>query len=415
MKNKVWHVALSVVIAFALWLYVISVVSPESEDTFYDIPITYQNDVLEERGLMIVSNKPTVTLRLKGNRSDLNELNADNITILVNLSAIQAPGTQMLDYKVSFPGNIPSNAIDVLSQSPNILQLKVENKIKKPVPIKLEYLGAVPEGYIADKDTPVMDATTIEVSGPESVVSLIDHAAIEIDLTGHSESIIGEFSYVLCNAEGEPMDAQMVVTNVESVNLSVKIQRMKELPLVLNLTEGGGATADDCEITLSHNTVWVSGSENRLRDLQALELGTVDLAQLQQETNTLEFDLIMPEGITNMTGETKITATITFPDLGRKKLSVSKDDFHILGVGEEEEVNWITQIYEIEVRGPRALINKITDKDITVTMDFTDEELGSISKAPKITISSEFAGVGPVSVPAITANLQEVVPDGTEG
>ena len=72
MKNKIWHIALSVVIAFALWVYVITTVSPESEDTFYDIPVTYQNDSLDERGLMIVSDTPTVTLHLKGNRSDLN-------------------------------------------------------------------------------------------------------------------------------------------------------------------------------------------------------------------------------------------------------------------------------------------------------------------------------------------------------
>ena len=126
MKNKILHVVLSVVIAFALWSYVISVVSPESEETFYDIPVTYSNDVLEERGLMIVSETPTVTLRLKGNRSDLNDLNASNITILVDLASIQAPGTQMLGYKVNFPGNIPSNAITPLSQNPNILQLNVK-------------------------------------------------------------------------------------------------------------------------------------------------------------------------------------------------------------------------------------------------------------------------------------------------
>jgi len=54
MQNKFVRIALSVVIAIALWAYVITTVSPESEDTFYDIPVSYQNDVLEERGLMIV-------------------------------------------------------------------------------------------------------------------------------------------------------------------------------------------------------------------------------------------------------------------------------------------------------------------------------------------------------------------------
>jgi len=416
MKNKFLSIALSVVIAFALWLYVITTVSPASEETYYDIPVTYQNDILEERGLMIVSDTPTVTLHLKGNRSDLNELNANNITILVDLAGIQAPGTQMVSYDTKFPGNIPDNAIETLSQSPNILKLKVENKIKKAVPIKLDFMDTkVPEDYIADKENPVLDVSTVEVVGPQSVVDNIASAMVQVDLSQKVESIIGQFEYVLCDAEGEPVDAELITTNVENVNLSVKIQRMKEIPLVLKLTEGGGATESDCVVDLSMETVWVSGSESKLRDLESVELGTVDLAQLQKESNTLEFDIILPEGVTNITGETKVAATISFPDLARKKVSISVDQFQSGGVPEGATVTWITQVLEVELRGPKELVKQIDEKDITVTMDFTDEELGNVSKVPKITISSEFEGVGAVSVPAITANLQEDVPDGTAG
>lgn len=416
MKSKIVSIALSVIIAFALWTYVITTVSPESEDTYYDIPVTYQNDILEERGLMIVSNTPTVTLHLKGNRSDLNDLNATNITILVDLAGIQAPGTQMVSYDIKFPGNIPDNAIEILSQSPNILQLKVENKIKKPVPIVLDYMDTkVPEGYIADKETPVLDVTTVEVVGPQSVVDNITSAVVQVDLTQKVESIIGQFEYVLCDAEGTPVDAEMITTNVENVNLSVKIQRIKEVPLVLNITDGGGATAADCKIELSRETVWVSGSENRLRDLESVELGTVDLTQLQMESNTLEFDIILPEGVTNMTGDAKVTATITFPELAKKKLSVSMDKFHHTGVPTGATVTWITQVLEVELRGPKDQIDKITENDLTVTMDFTDEEMGSVSKVPKLTIASGFPGVGAVSVPAITATMQIPTTEATEG
>lgn len=419
-RSKIISIALSVVIAFALWTYVITTVSPESEDTFYDIPVTYQNDILEERGLMIVSNTPTVTLRLKGNRSDLNELNATNISLLVNLAGIQAPGTQMVNYDIKFPGNIPDNAIEILSQSPNILQLKVENKIKKPVPIKLDYMDTVvPEGYIADKDNPVMDVSVVEVIGPQSVVDNIDHATVQVDLNQKVDSIIGQFEYVLCDVENVPVDAQMVTTNVEIVNLSVKIQRIKEIPLILNVTDGGGATKDDCQIDLSRETVWVSGSENRLRDLNAIDLGSVDLAQLQRESNTLEFDIILPEGVTNMTGDAKVTATITFPELAKKKLSIGMDKFQHTGVPSGATVSWITQVLEVELRGPKDQINKITENDLTVTMDFADEELGNVSKVPKLNIAAGFSGVGAVSVPAITANMQipttEATADATTG
>ena len=406
MQSKFWRIALSVAVAIALWAYVITTVSPESEDTFYDIPVSYQNDVLEERGLMIVSEKPTVTLTLKGNRSDLNELNENNITIVVNLAAIQAPGTQMVRYDVSYPANLPNNAFETISQTPNVLKLKVENKIKKTVPIVLEYIGTVPEGFIDDRENPVMDTTVVEVAGPESSVEQIDRAVIQVDLTNKTDSVVGAFQYVLCNKDGEPVDAQMVTTNVEEVNLSVKIQRLKEVPLVLNLVDGGGATKDTCELDMDITSIWVAGAENKLRDLEQVELGTVNLAELKDETNTLTFEILLPEGVTNINDVREVTATISFPDLRTKKLTISKDQFLAAGVPADAEVIWVTETVEIELRGPKALIKKITEKDIVVTMDFSSEELGSVNKVPKITLGSTFSDVGAISVSSVIATLQ---------
>ena len=406
MQSKFWRIALSVAVAIALWAYVITTVSPESEDTFYDIPVSYQNDVLEERGLMIVSEKPTVTLTLKGNRSDLNELNENNITIVVNLAAIQAPGTQMVRYDVSYPANLPNNAFETISQTPNMLKLKVENKIKKTVPIVLEYIGTVPEGFIDDRENPVMDTAVVEVAGPESSVEQIDRAVIQVDLTNKTDSVVGAFQYVLCNKDGEPVDAQMVTTNVEEVNLSVKIQRLKEVPLVLNLVDGGGATKDTCELDMDITSIWVAGAENKLRDLEQVELGTINLAELKDETNTLTFEILLPEGVTNINDVQEVTATISFPDLRTKKLTISKDQFLAAGVPADAEVIWVTETVEIELRGPKALIKKITEKDIVVTMDFSSEELGSVNKVPKITLGSAYSDVGTISVSSVIATLQ---------
>lgn len=412
MKNKFWRIAIALAISFGLWMYVVTTVSPEQEETFYDIPVSFQNDVLEERGLMIVSDTPTVTVRAKGNRSDLNELNATNITALVDLASIQAPGTHMLNCRVLYPGNM---VIETLSKNPSVLQLKVENKIKKPVPIQLEFLGSVPEGFIDDKENPVLDVSVVEVVGPESSVEKIDHARILVDLSDKTESVIGAFRYELCNAQNEPVDAQMITTNVEEVNLSVKIQRMKEIPVSYTVVEGGGATKDTAKIELSHTSLWVSGSDSKLQDLNALDLGTINLADLKRDTNTLTFDVILPEGVTNRTGVNEITATVTFPRLGRKQLSISKERFVTMGVPVGATVTWITEMVEVELRGPKDAIQNITEKDVIVTIDFTNEELGSINKVPKITLTGGYPSVGAVSVSAVTATLQMGVPDAAIG
>ena len=51
MKNKVLYILLSVVVACGLWLYVITVVSPESRETFRDIPVVLQNEKALHRGV----------------------------------------------------------------------------------------------------------------------------------------------------------------------------------------------------------------------------------------------------------------------------------------------------------------------------------------------------------------------------
>lgn len=412
MKNKIWRIALSVLISFALWMYVVTTVSPEQEETFYDIPVSYQNDILEERGLMIVSDTPTATVKAKGNRSDLNQLNANNITLLADLASIQAPGTHMLNYRVIFPGNM---AVEALSKNPSVLQLKIENKIKKAVPIQLEYVGNVPDGFVDDKENPVMDVSAVEVVGPESAVNKIDHARIQVDLSGKTESIIGAFTYDLCDEGGEPVDAQMITTNVEEVNLSVKIQRMKEISLYVSVVDGGGATKETSKIELSHQSLWISGSESKLQDLTSLELGTINLAEQKRKINTVTFDVILPEGVTNRSGVNEVTATISFPTLGKKALTISKDRFVTVGVPVGASVNWITEVVDVELRGPKEAVDAITEQDISVTVDFTEEELGNVSKAPKITISSAYPGVGAVSVSTVTATLQMGVADAAIG
>ena len=69
MKNKILYLLISIIVAIGIWMYVITVVSPESEKTYYNIPVVLNNEsVLNDKGLMIVTEKiPTVTLTLRGN------------------------------------------------------------------------------------------------------------------------------------------------------------------------------------------------------------------------------------------------------------------------------------------------------------------------------------------------------------
>lgn len=410
MKSKFMNILLAAALAFSMWCFVVLVEQPESEETYYDIPVSLQNeDILTEQGLMLVCERPTVTLRLASTRTNLNNLNESNINVLANLASISSPGTHSITYSLSFPGNVPQSAVNVQSQSTEMVTVKVEKRITKQVPVVPQYTGSVPEGMIAHKENAILDVPSVEVSGPESVLANITQAVIYVDLNDQSQNIVGDYTYALCDDASEPVDSQWVTTNVEQINLTLKIQQVKEIALTVEVIAGGGATAATSSIDIQPRTIRVSGSEAVLNDLDQLQLGTINLAELATDTE-LTFPIVLPEGVTNETGITEATVEVKFPNLRTKVLKVA--NIEAVNVPEGMEVDMITQELEIRIRGPVALVDSMTVEDITLRVDFTDAELGTDTKRATVILGEGFEGVGAIGTYSVSVTVKEASEEG---
>ena len=402
MKTKIFTALFSIVAAFALWLYVITVISPESEATFYNVPVILQGEgELADRGLMITSNSnPTVTLRIAGNRSDLINLNSGNITAVADVTKVWEPGEPALTYYISYPGNIPDNVLSVQSKSPDRITIKVEERISKPVDVEVDYIGSVPEGYIVDKENVNFDFATVMVRGPKPVVDLIDSARIQVNLDDQRESIVERLSYTLCDAEGNPVDAAWIETDVDAVSIILPILRVREVELRVEVIDGGGATEETSNITLDYPTILVSGHESLIEKLNdPLIIGTVNLAELDRDTN-LKFPLVLPEGLNNETGITEVNVSVKFPDLLKKKLKLT--NFTPMGIAEGMGVEFITKELEIDIRGPKDLVSKMKVSDVIVTVNFLDVLPGTHKLKAVITFTPTYSSVGVIGTYTVT-------------
>lgn len=406
MKSKIGSAILSVAIAFGLWLYVITAVSPGSTDTYYNIPIVWDGEsVLNEKGLMVTHvSSDTVNLKLSGNRSDLSKVNSGNITIKVDLSKIYEPGNQILFYNTTFPGDVPSNAFVIESKSPDSIHVTVARRITKTVPVEVIWTGSVAEGFMTDRENRVLDYASITVAGPDSVVNSIEKATIEVDLTDRRESISEDYQYTLCDAEGEPVDAQLITTDAEKVHLEVTIRRVKDLRLTYTLVEGGGANESNTAITLSTETIRVSGSEAALELMgDTLDIGTINLGEITKNT-TLEYPIVLPEGVTNLTGVTEVTADIRFNGLTIRDLTV--ENIQSVNVPEGMNADLITKKLTITVRGTADQVSRLTANDITVTVDFTGAEVGTSTFKAAISYGEGFENVGTLRCDPISAKIE---------
>lgn len=406
MKSKLTSILISIAVACGLWMYVITSVSPGSEETYYNIPVVMEGEsVLAERNLMITGISQTdVTLKLSGNRSDLYKVNSNNITLKANLSTILEEGSHAVGYSIAYPGDVAQNAFEVMSQSPKYIHVKVEKRITKEVPVEVKWVGATPDGFMSDRENKVLDYEAITVSGPASVADLIQKAIIEVDLTEQRESISQSYRYTLCDEEGNPVDAQSITTNVEEVRLDVKIQCVKEVKLQLDVTYGGGANAQNTQITVSPETIRLSGGEAVLEELgDTIVLGKINLADISQST-VRTYTIQLPEGVTNLTGVTEAEVSISFSGLSAPREFVV-EQIEMINIPEGMEVDLITEKLAITVRGPSVDVNRLTAEDITVVVDFTGAEADTSTFKATIRFAEGFEAVGAMGAYSVSATV----------
>lgn len=409
MKSKFLSGLLAVAIAFGLWLYVITYVSSESESTIYNIPVVFEGEaVLQDRGLMLSGKEDTaVTLVLSGNRSNLSKVNNSNITVKASLTGIYEPGEKIsLTYDIIYPGDVPSNAFVEESKYPEDVKVSVEKLVSnKEIPVVVKYNGtSVPEGFMCDKENAQLDHSVILISGPGSVADLISQAVIEVDLTEQRESISQDFRYTLCDAEGNPVDAQSITVNTEDVHLELKIRRVKEVALKVNVIYGGGVAETNVSVTLDTDTIRLSGGEAVLDALgDEIVLGTINLAELEKSQD-MTLPINLPEGVTNETGITEVTAAVRFVGVNTREMSVKTIEYR--NVPEDLEVDLITKKLTVIVRGPSGLLSALTEEDIYVEVDFSNAEEGTSTFKATVLFTEEFQKMGAVGTYSVSATVK---------
>ena len=415
LKSKFTSIVLSVIIAFGLWLYVVTNVSQEAEYTIYNIPIVLEGEtLLNEKNLMITDiSADDVDLTLSGRRSDLAKVNSSNMILKANLGDISEPQEKKpLSYVPVYPSNVPSNALTIENRNPAYIFVTVEARRNKEVPVEIQWEGSAPEGYMSDRENRILDYSSITVVGPASVADQIEKAVITVDLSKQKESISQDFRYTLCDKDGNPVDAKLITTNVETVHLDVKIQQVKEVKLVVEIVYGGGATEKNTVVTVTPETIRLSGGEAVLAELgDMINLGRIDLRVIEN-SQAKPMPITLPEGVTNLSNITEAQVEIKFSGLSTRVVEVGNIVAENIPEGLEAEI--IDQALQVTLRGPILDLQKIRAEDIVVHVDFADAGEGMTTLKAVVEVPQEFSTVGAIKAYFVNANIWREVCLGTD-
>lgn len=406
-KNKFSSLILAFAIATGLWMYVTTYVSTEYTQTLYNIPVALEGKaILTDRQLMLLSAEDyQVNIKVSGSRQDVSKINSGNIQLVADLSGIYDAGEHHLTYSIIYPGDVPTGAVSA-QKDPDRVSVVVAKKKTKQIPVWVLYDGDVPADYIKDISAVELDYDYVEISGPEEVVDQIDHATITVDCKGRTETIYESYRYELQDLNNEPVDAGWITTNVSEVKVYLPVAMVKKIPLALTVVDGGGATESTSKIVIDPAQISVSGSEAALDGLDELNLGTIDLAQVTEDT-VMEYAISLPEGITNVSNLPTAVVNISFPGLATKEFTITEFQQVNLAPGMAWEP--LTKQLTIKVRGLKAEVQRLNAADIIVQVDLSGVENTSAVE-PTIIFPKSYTSLGELGSYSVSV---QVMSEGT--
>lgn len=247
---------LCVFAAFCLWIYVMTVESPEYEQTFGNVTVELINtdSLVSDSGLMLYSGYGNmVGVTVSGKKSIVSKLSDSDIVVTADVGKITG-GSGRYDCKLSV--DVPAGC-KLISLSQETISVYVDTASTASVKLTEKRDNTnLPEGcYVGAIDFPV-DMITVE--GPEKIVSRIAEARFDNDMNGITKSVTVTQRVYLVDAYGNKIESPYVKYYPQEVTVDIPVLKSAEVPIEV-VFKNGFFNYDNTYTTVTPSTVRVTG------------------------------------------------------------------------------------------------------------------------------------------------------------
>jgi len=395
LDSKFLWVVVSLLASVLLWVYVTTSEGDVIERTFDGVQVVFKGEEnLLEKYELVISNvsSNTVSVRIRTTRREIAKLSSTQITAVVDVSKFSSKGIYNSSLELEFPQGSDKSSIDIVNILPGNISFNIDKTSTKTVELEGSFVGTVAEGYAAH---PIeFDPQTVTISGPESEISKVAYAWVEVDRDDVSKTIQFVSSYVLKDSDGNDVDLGNITLGDETVSVTVPVTSTKEVPLTVDLVEGGGATSENVKITCEPSTITIAGDAETLEGINKIVLGTVDLTSFASSFED-SFNIVLDNDISNVTGITEVKVTVEVIGLETKKFNVT--NITTINGTNGKKATVVTENVEVTLRGKSNVLSKIAANNIRVVADLSD--IGSttgVFQPPAKVYVDGFTGVGAI-------------------
>ena len=363
-ENDVILRVFSLLMAIALWAYVMNTEDVERDLPYEDIPVRLEGvTTLKESGLVVMSgSNETVSVKASGKSSLVQEVKKDYlnlITATTSVAHITEPGEYKLSYQLI--KDSVAEGVTLSDKTPSQITVVVDRMNTASVPVEVELIGQLPGGLNIDSVTPSPDA--IVVRGPETILRQIKTAKVVYDISGVTTSMQTNVTYTLLNENGEEVVSSYLSPDTPSTTLSISLRQQESIPLTVALKDSAYLKSNMVDVAIDPANIKLTGDPEIIRELNGIELGAIDLSEVLEE-GTMEFARViqLPDSVSLAAGQKQFAMVkITLDGCGWETREL--DQTHL---PEDSLLIYPEQQIKIDVFGSTAALARLRDSDIVL-------------------------------------------------
>ena len=366
---------LAVIISCGLWFVVNNITDPSIEKPFNNIPVEIINaDMVTSEGKVyeVLDDTNVVNVTVVGKRSVLNYISKDDIKAVADMSKLTFMNT--VGIEVSSSRN--NSELEFRTNIDNV-KLAIEDMKRVQMIINTATVGQPAEGYVVGSVT--ASQNIVRLSGPESLISQIDHVDAMANIDGYSSDINTSVELKLYDADGNEIRSSSIKMNIATVNVAVTILATKEVPLSFTVAdEPAEGYVVSGEVISVPETVTLAGRKNVLDAITKVSVADplITVADKKEDvTAIVNIKKYLPTGtqFADSSFSGNVSVTVGVEPLVKKELEIPAKNF---AAGNKPNGYHLTlkevdqeDSYKITISGTREAVNAVNAEDVIGVID----------------------------------------------
>lgn len=393
-KGNLPMIILSLLLAILIWLVVAMTLYPSIPKTIENIPLSVDiaGSPAADSGLSVIScDVDTVDVQLVGSRTQIGNLNAENLTAYVDYENVTSTGKKTLSIKVKSDSGIN---YEVKSITPSTAVVELDKYDTLPFEVKPKIPNVkYAEGKTIDPDEFTCEPDIINITGPSAQLAKISsvYAVSDRSLTLDSSYTLNSDEVQLFSEDGTRIDASSLLfdTSTFTINIPVLTQKtVKPVVQILNAPTDFDQSCLDFKMSADSLTIASNNSFSEIPD--TLDIGKIPLSDLDiGYSNTFDISSVLEtSGMINKSGIDSITVTLNDEGLAKKEIVLDGSSIRLSNTPNDNyDYDILTQKLTISVIGPEGVISELTASDFTADVNLLNADTSQDQFNYDVTIS----------------------------